>query len=147
MDKKGALLKPACLQEEDLAAEEQKVAAEAKEAARKKALADGKSKKKSKDDQKLPVDPKERQQDSRPAGQQNVTAIIQKAIEGQMSAVFKQQADLVTSLKNQQEQFMAQQNQKHESLQKRISTVIGAMPVQSVSGKKSQNQVWTRHWM
>ena len=144
MEKSGAVLKPGCLQEADLDAEEQKVMAEAKEAARKKALADAKSKKKHKSDQKLPADPKEQQQASGPGGQQNVTAIIQKAIEGQMSAALKQQADLVNSLKSQQEQFMAQQSQKHESLQKRVSTMIGAVPVQAVSVEKSQNQVWTQ---
>jgi len=160
MEKKVPVLKPDSLQEQALVEEEQRVLAEAKETAKRKAAKgaevmaakaaeDVKSKSKKavkeglkiKDDPKLAVDPKAKEQLQFEPFKQNVSALIKKATEGQLKAAFKQQTDLINSLKSQQEQFMAQQNQKQDSLQKRVSTMIGTIPVQPVLVEKSQNQV------
>ena len=164
MEKKEVALKPSSLQEEDLAKEEQKVLAEAKDTAKKKAAKgaevlaakaaeDAKKSKKAKEGvklkedsklqgvEKLPVNPKAKPIQQFPPFQQNVTALIKQATEAQLAAALNRQTELINSLKGQQEQFMMQQTQRQDSLQKRVSTMIGALPVKPALVGNSQNQV------
>ena len=76
-----------------------------------------------------------------PKFQQNVSMMVKQATEP-LAKIIKEQSEIMQAMKSQQDQFMEQQVHKQESLQKRVSTVVGSL--RPGAAVVAQGQGWGR---